>query len=135
MSRPATGRTCGLIGTYLAGCRCQDCKAAARVYKARERAKARLAQQPPAAPTAHRPSADWPEQAACRNVSKSVFFVEGVGVTYHRAKQICATCTVTHECLQDALATETRRERFGVRGGLSPLERELYVNEQNRQQA
>lgn len=36
------------------------------------------------------------------------------------ARQVCARCPVRDACLQDALLT---RDRFGMRGGLSPHER------------
>lgn len=62
---------------------------------------------------------DWWNFALCREVDAELFFPE-TGVNAGTAKSICASCEVREACLADALATD---DRFGVRGGLSALER------------
>ena len=39
------------------------------------------------------------------------------------AKSILRGCPVPRECLDDAVAFEVEGERFGIRGGLSAVER------------
>lgn len=64
----------------------------------------------------------WWERAACRDLARDVFFPgENETHQYVEARRICAGCPVRDECLDDALATG---ERFGMRGGLTPRERE-----------
>jgi WhiB family redox-sensing transcriptional regulator len=61
----------------------------------------------------------WMADGACRNYEPSVFFPsDGVGVD--RARKICATCSMTEQCLEYAL---TNRIDHGVWGGCSERER------------
>lgn len=61
----------------------------------------------------------WMAQGSCRNYPPQVFFPsDGVGVD--RARKICATCTVTEQCLEYAL---DQRIEHGVWGGCSERER------------
>ncbi len=61
----------------------------------------------------------WMSRGACRQYEPSVFFPsDGVGVD--RARKICATCSVTPECLEYALVN---RIDHGVWGGASERER------------
>ena len=64
-------------------------------------------------------SAVWREQALCAQTDPEAFFPQA-GETTTAAKRICARCTVSAECLDEALR---HRERFGVWGGMSPQER------------
>ena len=58
----------------------------------------------------------WMARGACRNYEPSVFFPsDGVGVD--RARKICATCNVTEDCLEYALAEPHRPRRLGWRLG------------------
>lgn len=61
----------------------------------------------------------WMAQGACRAYPPNTFFPsDGVGVD--RARKICATCTVTEQCLEYAL---TNHIDHGVWGGCSERER------------
>jgi WhiB family redox-sensing transcriptional regulator len=64
-------------------------------------------------------STDWVLSAACAGTDPELFF-PGRGQPNRDAKQVCASCSVRAECLEDALE---RRDFVGVRGGLSPRER------------
>lgn len=71
----------------------------------------------------------WQYRAECRGSSAEVFFPSEVDQEHplrraanaRAAKLICDSCPVMRECLQHALAVP---ERFGVWGGLTPLERQ-----------
>lgn len=75
--------------------------------------------------TATEYGADWWSVAACRSADPDLFFpVSALGPSMEqvaRAKSVCATCPVTRECLDFALAT---RQIHGVWGGTSEQERE-----------
>jgi WhiB family redox-sensing transcriptional regulator len=59
---------------------------------------------------------EWVLDAACAGSDPEAFFpTPGVSVAAV-AKQVCASCPVRTECLEDALE---RGEYYGVRGGLS----------------
>lgn len=63
----------------------------------------------------------WHELAACRGMDVEVFFPEaGRQLQVRAAKQVCARCPVTAECLADALESGLSH---GVWGGLSARER------------
>jgi len=62
---------------------------------------------------------EWTLAAACQYVDAEIFFPEKGGST-REAKQVCAGCPVTAECLAFALE---HHERFGIYGGLSGRER------------
>lgn len=59
----------------------------------------------------------WQNRGRCNDFESEAWFDKA---GEWDAKLICHTCVVRTECLQDALDT---RERFGVRGGLNPIER------------
>lgn len=63
---------------------------------------------------------DWRERALCAAVDPGIFFPEKGGSSA-QAKRICAVCSVRPQCLAIALS---RRERFGIWGGLSTRERD-----------
>ena len=63
----------------------------------------------------------WHERAACRGMDVEVFFPEvGGQFQVKAAKQVCARCPVTAECLACALESGLSH---GVWGGLSARER------------
>lgn len=61
----------------------------------------------------------WHERALCAQTDPEAFFPEKGGST-REAKKVCASCEVSSECLEYALAHD---ERFGIWGGLSERER------------
>lgn len=69
---------------------------------------------------------EWQLRGACRREDSTLFFhPEGERGSSREArdaaaKLVCASCPVTRECLEYALAT---REPYGVWGGLSETER------------
>lgn len=65
----------------------------------------------------------WHDHAACRGMDLAIFFPR-IGENATTAKAVCAGCPVREDCLHDALATEVKTKRFGIRGGLSPVERD-----------
>ena len=71
-------------------------------------------------------SIDWKDFANCRGLSKENYdtFYAPIGGNYNVAKDICAGCSVTDECLEYALLYEKlAQRRFGCYGGMSPNER------------
>lgn len=72
---------------------------------------------------------DWRVAAACAapGIDPEVFFPIDSGpageLAVARAKALCASCPVRAECLADVMAVEDPAERWGVTGGLSPVER------------
>lgn len=80
----------------------------------------------------------WVEDAACRLLPPEMFYPlifdtdtgdeiiddgQGVGDTtefYEAARDVCRSCPVRGECLDYALRA---KERFGMWGGLTPIER------------
>ena len=61
----------------------------------------------------------WQERALCAQTDPEAFFPEKGGST-REAKSVCASCTVSAECLDYAIDND---ERFGIWGGLSERER------------
>jgi WhiB family transcriptional regulator, redox-sensing transcriptional regulator len=61
----------------------------------------------------------WTAEALCQETEPELFFPERGGST-QAAKAVCEACDVREECLAYALS---RRERFGIWGGLSERER------------
>lgn len=66
----------------------------------------------------------WTDDATCRGKATDIFFPP-VGRNATEAKAICAACPVREACLTEALATESVNHRFGVRGGMTPAERDV----------
>lgn len=107
-------RTHGLISTYNAGCRCDECRAGRHRYHAH---RARYG-TPPATVRDMWPG-EWTAQAACIGVDPDLFFpVRGGDVS--AAKRVCAMCPVAAECLAYAMDTH---QCYGVWGGRSERER------------
>ena len=69
-------------------------------------------------------SRSWRREAACRDLPTDLFFPVGHGLRAQAqaglAKQVCAECAVRDECLEYALAANSR---YGVFGGLDEDER------------
>lgn len=70
---------------------------------------------------------DWTEQAACRDMPKTVFFPRP-GQRIDEARNACARCPVRTECLAEANEHEINRRGlvFGYRGGMTPEGRIAY---------
>ncbi len=74
---------------------------------------------------------DWQRQAACRDADPELFTGEdanGSGPLPTRIQKAaiawCFRCPVQVECLEYALAHESRDMRHGVWGGTTPLQRQ-----------
>ena len=73
----------------------------------------------------------WRERATCREYSPETWFPDDLPTSMknritRQAKAICETCPVTAECLDEARDIEggsNGRGRYGIRGGLTPMER------------
>jgi WhiB family transcriptional regulator, redox-sensing transcriptional regulator len=63
----------------------------------------------------------WANEAACRDADPEIFFPEKGG-TPRAAKQVCARCPVSVECLEYALGNGLD---YGVWGGVSMHDRGL----------
>lgn len=72
------------------------------------------------------PDPDWRLRALCAQVGSDDWFPErGDMQAVARARAVCRRCTVSDECLADALAYEDqyRAVRVGIRAGTTPNER------------
>jgi WhiB family transcriptional regulator, redox-sensing transcriptional regulator len=70
----------------------------------------------------------WIEDAACRGMDPHLFFpTRGEAATEGLA--ICATCTVTEECLAYAIANG---ETWGTFGGMSAKQRRIILRKSRR---
>jgi WhiB family transcriptional regulator, redox-sensing transcriptional regulator len=66
----------------------------------------------------------WQQDAACKDAPDPDVFFPGKGEDAEAAKQVCAACLVTSQCLEFALQTMPYPDLdFGVYGGLTPTER------------
>jgi WhiB family redox-sensing transcriptional regulator len=66
---------------------------------------------------------EWMKDANCARMDVDLFFPE-VGLPYNLfAKEVCATCPVSEECLW--FSNETSSD-YGMWGGLSPMERRRW---------
>lgn len=69
--------------------------------------------------------AAWVKDAACRGLAVNLFVTER-GELINDAKRVCATCTVSDECLRYALDNGIR---YGVWGGTSERDRRALRRE------
>lgn len=76
------------------------------------------------APTPTRSDFLWHPRAACRGEDRELFFPRP-GEVALKARSICGRCPVQTECLTYGL----KYERFGIYGGLTPLERRALRRE------
>lgn len=105
------------------GCRCEACTTANAEYSRRHYNG--LPQ--PSPPKPETPlldllgveSPDWYEHAECRGAPQELFF-PGQGEPTQPAKEMCAACPVSVECLAWAL---DHGEKHGIWGGTSERER------------
>jgi WhiB family transcriptional regulator, redox-sensing transcriptional regulator len=67
----------------------------------------------------------WRDEALCRQTDPEIFFPDK-GQTATAAKKVCAVCPARDACLTDAI---TQREKYGVRGGMTPNERKTYARD------
>jgi WhiB family redox-sensing transcriptional regulator len=84
----------------------------------------------------------WSERAACKGMNNSIFFPDvnvGENIEYQKllatAKEICATCLVTEQCLELTSVVEEYDDRWGVFGGLDPKERRKLRARQRKQES
>ena len=72
---------------------------------------------------------DWRDRAACLGADDDTFFPDRGDTTgTDTALRVCATCPVTTQCLDAALAEEGNLvgdSRYGIRGGTTPDQRAL----------
>jgi WhiB family redox-sensing transcriptional regulator len=70
---------------------------------------------------------DWRSEAACRDKDTKWFYADSRDQNYRAGRQVCADCPVKKPCLDEAMHDEAAygsRLRYGLRGGLSPEERQ-----------
>ena len=70
----------------------------------------------------------WWQQAACRGLDPSIFYPASEEDA-EEAKLVCDQCDVREACLEHALGS---RERDGVWGGASELDRRRIVRRRRR---
>lgn len=74
---------------------------------------------------------EWRDRSLCRDSNPELFFPIGAtGAALEQieaAKDVCAVCPVTSECLEFALATN---QEAGIWGGMSEDERRQYRKDQ-----
>lgn len=85
------------------------------------------------------PDVLWRNRAACLGADDAIFFPSrpagepGGGDMYQTARAICHGCPVTAECLTNALVIEALDgKRWGMRGGLTPNERDRVAKQQEQ---
>lgn len=72
----------------------------------------------------------WHEEASCRDLGPSLFFVER-GEEYHTiqyAKEVCYACPVRKRCLEYATVNSIG---YGIWGGMTAEERRRHARGQN----
>lgn len=69
------------------------------------------------------PTGAWLEYAACTRVDPCIFFSESKKLQA-RAIQVCESCPVTEQCLEDAIV---KNEMYGIRGGKTERERRMIL--------
>lgn len=77
----------------------------------------------------------WREDAKCLDQPTHIFFPTGRGTGEERwdaAKAICHSCTVKKQCLKLVISLEEHDDRWGVFGGLSPMERRAIRAQRKR---
>lgn len=82
-------------------------------------------------------SEDWRDEAVCASpkVDSSLFFPDRpqggrTDLVYAKARTICQRCPVLDDCLEAAMQEERAHRgvpRSGLRGGMSPAERDRYA--------
>lgn len=77
------------------------------------------------------PDQDWRDSALCAQVDSELFFPPK-GASPRPAKELCARCPVTQQCLSDALE---KRDQFGIRGGTTAFQRRRMLAERGEGEA
>ena len=72
----------------------------------------------------------WHELANCQGLGDAMFPERGDNAGSARAKRICGNCVVRDQCLTDAL---DRADEWGVRGGMTGVERRHMRQAANKQ--
>jgi hypothetical protein len=81
-------------------------------------------------PTKPNKQHNWKQHAACKNSTHLMFPKQHKDITYIQpAREICNTCTVTKQCLDNAL-TYPAGDMHGVWAGLTP--RQLAAEQRKR---
>jgi WhiB family redox-sensing transcriptional regulator len=93
----------GVYSGYTHGCRCDDCRTAARTYHAARRAHRRSLRPPK--DVYNLPAIDpvdlrWKDDAACKGMTDVFFPPAGTQTRSHieQARAVCAGCPVQNEC-------------------------------------
>ncbi len=73
---------------------------------------------------------DWMLDAECTRERPELFYPEPAGRSVTEAKEVCARCTVSAQCL--AFALDHGELNYGVWGGLSVKERQRLVPSRGR---
>jgi len=76
----------------------------------------------------------WRADAQCLDEDPDLWFPASENPTHptwDEPRALCAVCPVAAQCLDDALATETRSTRFGIRGGMGPDERDAEARKRS----
>lgn len=76
----------------------------------------------------------WQWDAECRDLPVELFYADTHDTSgYPLVKKFCGRCSVRGQCLETALAAEALPEAYGLRyglwGGLTPVERQKLVDE------
>lgn len=112
---------CGTYSSYVRnGCRCPDCRTAARNVQRKRRGLPPVTRQDLYQLPELAPLGAWVEQAACKGMDINRFFPEVGGRGIPEVVKVCQGCPVRQECLDDALTNKTEH---GVWGGLSAKQR------------
>jgi WhiB family redox-sensing transcriptional regulator len=79
----------------------------------------------------------WREDAACLDADMDIFFPSRNNAEdrWDRAKALCKNCKVKKQCLSLVMHLEEHDDRWGVFGGLTPMERRVLRDKQRRRQA
>ncbi len=79
----------------------------------------------------------WREDAACLDADMDIFFPSRNNAEdrWDRAKALCKGCKVKKQCLSLVMHLEEHDDRWGVFGGLTPMERRVLRDKQRRRQA
>jgi WhiB family redox-sensing transcriptional regulator len=69
---------------------------------------------------------EWMDRAACADTPNDLWFPDDFECSrpdWGPARKVCGGCPVRSECLEFALGFPEDRDRHGMFGGLTPLER------------
>lgn len=76
----------------------------------------------------------WREDARCLGQPVGVFFPDmSLGeARWDRAKEVCKNCQVKRQCLKLVIKLPEDDDRYGVFGGLSPMDRRVLRDDIRR---